>query len=210
MTPPERRRNGLRGTMRRKVIGRRARRDGVAVRRVEIDRDILMAALAIIILLLGAAVAFSLYQQRRIQNNQDRLDRQQMLMHHQQSRLSLLEDRQRLNSYRTAYRFCTRINVDRAALHWLTYDQIVSSARGPEAKRALRFANFYRRRLEDKAGMPILDCFPNITGNPAAYMTPHRQRTFVSRWARHKLAPSEIGICKIRVDSLQPPPACVK
>jgi hypothetical protein len=206
----DRRRTGAHAWIRRHVLGRRARIDDVKFRKIELDPDIVMAALAITLVLLGIVVGFSLYQQNQIHTAQDDINVNQAKLVVQQKQLARLEERDRINSYQTGFRFCSRINIDRATLHWLTYDQIVSNATPETRERAVKFARMYRRRLEKKGGMPILDCDPNVTGGPATYMSPRRQREFVHRWATGRLTPAEIGICRIPIGKVTNPRACLK
>jgi hypothetical protein len=120
----DRRQHGLWARVRRRFLGRNARvEDGKP--RIELPTDIVITALLAMLLLLGGLVGLTLYQQGRISSqqtlitqaqkdirgNQHRLDRQQRM-------LGYLERRDRINSYQTAFRFCTRINVDRAVVHY--------------------------------------------------------------------------------------------
>jgi len=217
--PPEgdRRRNGVRGKLRRCILRKRGRVDGVDVRKIELDRDIVMATMAIVILFLGLLLAFTLYQQKLLGDAQDdinsstaKIKNNQINIFKSQVSLARLEKRDRINSYQTAYRFCSRINIDRAAIHWLAVNQIKALAGRKSKKRIGRFAKRYQRRLESRGGMPILDCMPNVTGGPARYLPPSEQRKFVRRWVKHQLTPAEIGICRIRIGTLESPKICLK
>jgi hypothetical protein len=196
----DRRRHGLWARVRRRLLGRYARLVG-GKPKVELPTDIVITALLAMLLLLGGLVGLTLYQQGRIagqqtsitkaqrdiNDNQRRLDRQQRM-------LGYLERRDRINSYQTAFRFCRRINVDRAVVHYYL-------GRG--------FGLRTLQRLEERGGDPILDCDPNVTGNPARYIGPLEQRKFVRRWRDNHLTPVEIGICRIRIGTLKDPRTCI-
>jgi hypothetical protein len=184
--------------------------------RIGLDPDIVMAALFAMLLLLGGLVALTLYQQGQISEQQDALSDSQVLigrnqqrLDHQQHMLRYLERRDRINSYQTAYRFCTRINVDRATVHdfWSVELLRLSSARFDPRVRHL--IHSYRSRLEDRGGLPILDCEPNVRGGPARYISPREQRRFVRRWRSYQLEPVELGICRIKIGTLKDPRTCV-
>jgi hypothetical protein len=210
--PPERRRRGFWSRARRMIMGTWARGEKP---KIDLDPDIVMAALFAMLLLLGGLVGLTLYQQGRISSqqtsinkaqrdvkeNQDRLD-------HQQAMLAYLEKRDRINSYQTAYRFCARINVDRAAVHDLYSYELPAFSRGQMTSRVRRFIRNYVARLEDRGGLPILDCEPNVSGGPAKYQSPREQRKFVVRWRRYRLTPAELGICRIRIGTLEDPRRC--
>jgi hypothetical protein len=213
----DRRRHNLSNRARRSVAGRRARKDQ-PVRRVDIDRDIVITAMAVLILLLGVLAGVTLYQQRIILRSQDdintsqndinesqaKITANQVKIRRQQVRLERLERRDRLNAYQTAYRFCQRIDVDRAALHSL----VNRSLQVPNPER--RFILAFKRKIESKKGMPILDCEPNVSGGPAAFWPPPKQRNFVRRWEDGDLTAAEIGICRVRINQVTRPRACLK
>lgn len=219
MTDNDRRRHSISNRMRRKVLRGRARSDR-PVRRVDLDRDIVIAAMMVLIVLIGLLASVTLYQQHLIKasqvditDSQDaitasqiKIQRNQNNIRRQQKTLAKLEVRDRLNSYQTAYRFCSRINIDRAAIHALVDRSIKQTPPGRER----RFAMRYKSKIEAKSGMPILDCRPNITGGPAAYWPPRKQRSFVRRWDTEKLTPAEIGICRIRIGKSTKPGSCLK
>jgi hypothetical protein len=168
--------------------------------KIDIDRDVLMAAVFIMLLFIGLLLALTLYQQYQLNTAQDEINSNQAEIAKQQTSLAKLEERDRINSYQTAYRFCTRGDIDRAVLHWFAS----ASGKPNAATRA------YLRRLERKDGAPILDCKPNVTGDPATYMSPRRQREFVRRWRDHELTPVEIGICRIQIGEIANPGSCLK
>jgi hypothetical protein len=210
--PPERRRRGFWSRARRRIMGVHARGENP---RVGLDPDIVMAVLFAMLLLLGGMVGLTLYQQGRITAQQTSINRaqadiksNQKRLDHQQAMLAYLEKRDRVNSYQTAYRFCTRINVDRAAVHDLYSYELPTFDRGHLSARARRFTRDYIARLEDRGGLPILDCEPNVTGGPAKYQSPREQRRFVVRWRRYKLTMAELGICRIRIGTLEDPRRC--
>lgn len=212
MTDPtgeDRRRKNFANRLRRRFVHDRARSER-PVRRVDLDRDIVIAAMMVVIVLVGLLATVSLYQQHLIKRQQGGISANQRKINHQQARLARLEKRDRLNAYQTAYRFCTRINVTRAGIHWLASTQIVALSRPSRKARARRFAGRYIAKFERKEGMPILDCSPNTTGGPATYQPSKKQRRFVRRWATGKLTPAEIGICRIRIATLTDPSACLK
>jgi hypothetical protein len=209
----DRRRRGVSAKMRRKVQGHRARKgfDGMsAIRKIELDSDIAITALAVMLLLFGALLGFTLWQQSEISDQQTdintsqrELRTQQGALRRQQRDLAQLEKRDRLNSYRTAYRFCSRLNVGRAALHWVTINQLPKlSSSSANRARLRQFTRRYQRKLESKGGLPILDCEPNTMGESARYMAPKKQRVYVMRWDRFKLSTVEIGICDIAIGTL--------
>ena len=169
--------------------------------------DLVMAGMFLILILLGSLVSLTLYQQSKIRDQQHEINRaqgritkNQFALQSQQRQLSFVEERDRINSYQTAYRFCTRINIDRAVLHWFA-----SASGQPNAA-----TRSYLRRLERKDGAPILDCEPNIKGGPAAYLPRAAQRKFVRRWSKHQLTAPEIGICKIPIGKIRDPKACAR
>lgn len=193
---------------------RRSARAMQDVKMMELDRDVVMAALAVGILLLGALTTYVLHQQGNVVSQQKELDTalsgmraNQKKNAEQQVQLEKLEERDRIAAYRAAYRFCTRINVDRAALQSLVIRTRNSQRSDPRAR---RFARAYLRKLQSKEGTPILDCAPNVVGGPAKYQSPRKQLAFVRRWDKGKLTPAEIGICKIRIGSLTDPKICEK
>lgn len=219
--PPERRRYGWSGRIRRIVLGKRARQNGVELHKIEIDPDIVMAALAVIILFLGFAVGFSLFHQALLRSQQQdinmvlrRASLNQDALQKQQYQLAKLETRDRIGAYQTAYRFCSRINIDRAAVQWFVGRQSKASLKALDlsrrGKQILRLSRGYMRRLQAKDGMPILNCEPNIIGRPATYKSPAEQRKFVLRWERHRLTPAEIGICRVRIAFAPNPRRCLK
>lgn len=219
MSPtPDRRRRGPSGRLRRSVFGERARETGAHPRKIELDRDLIMAGLFIAILFLGGFMAFSLNQQRQISNQQDDINSaltrsaaNQRTIKAQQHELERLELRDRLNAYQTAYRFCSRLNIDRAALQWIAGNQLPGLSRTSEGRvRLQRFARRYTRKLQRKRGAPILDCEPNAEGKPARYQRPAAQERFIRRWDEGRLGPSEIGICRVKIADLTRPRACVK
>src|SRR5580765_2829066 len=124
--PPERRRQGTWPWVQRHFFRKTARGVEKKPVQIELDRDIVMAALVIGLLLLGAMSGYILHQQSRANARQHELDsavkrslKNQETLIKQQKELSFLEKRDRIGSYQAAYRFCTRINVDRAALQAL-------------------------------------------------------------------------------------------
>lgn len=222
---PDRRRRGPSGRLRRSMFGERARETGAHPRKIELDRDLIMAALFIAILLLGGTLAFVLSQQRQIGNQQDDINSaqgdinsalrrsasNQKKLDDTQHALERLERRDRLNAYQTAYRFCSRLNIDRAALQWIAGNQLPGLSRTPEGRvRLQRFALRYTHKLQRKGGAPILDCDPNASGKPARYQWPAAQERFIRRWDKGQLSPSEIGICRVKIADLTRPRACVK
>lgn len=110
----------------------------------------------------------------KVSRNTTRLDRQQRA-------LSMQERKDNIVQRQTSYRVCARNAVDRAFAH----DAV---SRGPEGAKAVR----HLERV-----LPILDCVPNLTGQPAHAMSPLRQRAFVRRWVRNELSLGEQGICSV-------------
>lgn len=207
---PDRRRGDFGNKLRRKVLRSSSRTEG-DVRRVEIDRDILMASMAIVLLFVGVLLAFTLYQQHSINTQQKKLAVQQKEISASQRTLKMLEKRDRIGAWQTAYRFCTRINIDRATIQWLAGEQLSSIGSLENRELLGKLAKRYRKRLEKKGGAPILDCTPNLSGGPAALQPVSDQREFVRRWVQGDLTQAEIGICKIRIAvSLSDPGACPK
>jgi hypothetical protein len=199
--------------MRRKIMRAHAREGGP---KLDLDPDIVMSALFAGILLLGVLLAILLYQQGRISDQQHainqaflKIGQNQDRLGSQQNKMVYLERRDRISSYQTAYRFCTRINVDRAVIHDLVGRQIEHLSRPGRRKLVRRFARDYLARLEEREGLPILDCEPNAIGGPAHYQGPRAQRSFVRRWQRSRLSAAEIGICKIRISTLVSPRVCL-
>ena len=192
----DRRRHGAWASLRRGALRHSARVNKSEKMRIDLDRDLVMGTLLVLLLLLGCVVGVTLYQQQQIRNNQESIQHQQRAQSKQQHELARLEKRDRINSYQTAYRFCSRINNDRAAVHWL-----IKTGTRPDKKSRMR-------ALEKKSGIPILNCAPNITGDPATYMSPSRQRRFVQRWSSGHLTPAEIGICRVKIGTLDPPGIC--
>jgi hypothetical protein len=123
--------------------------------------------------------------------------------------LRFLERRDRVNSYQTAYRFCTRIDIDRAVTHDFWSYELPTISRARFQPRVARFIRNYLNRLEDRGGMPILDCEPNVRGGAAKYIGPREQRRFVRRWRRYQLTSAELGICKIPIGTLGDPRKCL-
>lgn len=186
--------------------------------RIGLDPDIFMVILVFGMILLGTLVGLSLYQLRTtlaqqdaLANAQNEIRANQASINRQNKMLVRLEKRDRINSYQTAYRFCTRNSVDRAAMHWLLADQLPRLARTtPGRERLAPIALRYLRKLEDVHGLPILDCEPNVRGESAKYLPPAKQRKFVKLWRDNKLTPAQIGICQIRIGTLSDPRACLK
>jgi hypothetical protein len=214
--PPERRRRGPWSRLRRRVMREHARAEGDARARIDLDPDIVMAALFAMLLLLGGLVGLTLYQQGRISDQQGSINSaqrdiggSQRRLDRQQRMLAYLERRDRVNSYQTAYRFCTRIDIDRAAVHDLWTYELPRIATEAQNRRIHRFVLHYRARLEDRGGLPILDCEPNVRGGPAKYESPREQRRFVTRWRKYELTPAEIGICRVRIGTLGDPRQCI-
>jgi hypothetical protein len=196
--PPERRRRGLWSRTRRRIMGVHARGDAP---RVGLDPDIVMAVLFAMLLLLGGMVGLTLYQQGRISSQQTAISkaqsdikRNQRRLDRQQAMLAYLEKRDRINAYQTAFRFCSRINVDRAAVHFYL---------------GRAFGIRTLERLEERSGEPVLDCSPNVRGGSARYVGPREQRKFVRRWRQGRLTPAELGICRIRIGTLEDPRKCI-
>jgi hypothetical protein len=77
----------------------------------------------------------------------------------------------------TAFRQCARINNDRAVAHFFI------------AKGDVKIEQRLQKQL------PILDCKPNIIGQPAYPYSPVKQSDFVRRWASNRLTNAERGIC---------------
>lgn len=94
--------------------------------------------------------------------------------------LGKVEKRDRATSRTTAFRLCSRDNVDRAREHLTTRRREGAAA---EAE------------LERPDGNPILDCSPNLNGTGAIPWPPGVQRDFVDRYRDHRLTPSERGVC---------------
>lgn len=84
----------------------------------------------------------------------------------------------------TAFRLCSRGQIDRAFAH--------SRIRDAGGSAALR-------ELEQPAALPILDCKPNLIGFPARPLTPDAQRRFVQRWEQQRLTAAELGLCHQRI-----------
>jgi hypothetical protein len=216
--PNDRRRHNLANTARRHIAKERARKDR-PVRRVDLDRDLVIAVMMIMIFLVGLLGAVTLHQQSLLSDSQEdivesqddisasqaKIARNQKSIREQQVELERLERRDRLNAYQTAYRFCQRIDVDRATIHSLV-KRSIRVAPGPERDFAIRF----KRKIESKKGMPILDCEPNVSGGPAAFWPPPKQRNFVRRWEDGDLTAAEIGICRVRINQVTRPRACLK
>jgi hypothetical protein len=208
---PERRRRGAWATFRRKILRANAREDGPRV-----DLDIMIATLFSMLMLLGGLAGLTLYQQGRISSQQhDLTDAQQNIgraqerLDRQQRSLAYLERRDRIGAYQTAFRFCTRIDVDRAAVHDLWAYELPRLSKAKIQPRVRRFLRGYTQRLEDRGGLPILDCEPNVRGGAAKYQSPREQRQFVRRWRRYRLDAAELGICKIRIAAGNNPRLCL-
>jgi hypothetical protein len=206
-TEEERRRPGWLNFGRRKITQEEPPK---GEKRVIIDPDIFMVAVSMGLVLLGTLVGIVLWQQSRISDNQDQIKSSQRILRHQQAQLTFLERRDRVNSYQAAYRFCTRESIDRAAVHWFLSREVIVSLPAKVLAQARRQSGSDLRRMERKDGMPILDCNPNTVGNPAKYLPPAKQREFVERWRKHQLTPAEIGICKVRIGTLERPGTCLK
>jgi hypothetical protein len=185
--PPERRRHGPWSWLRRRFMRAHARGgDSDDPARINLDPDIVMAALFAMLLLLGGLVGLTLYQQGRISDQQQAINdaqrhigQNQERLGHQQRMLTYLEHRDRI---------------------------------GSQAKirpRVSRFLRSYTQRLEDRGGLPILDCEPNVRGGAARYQSPREQRRFVRRWRRYQLDAAELGICKIRIGVATNPRQCI-
>jgi hypothetical protein len=202
---PERRRRDFLSKIRRSTLRSVARSSNGEPRKIELDRDIIMATMFIGLLMLGGLVGFALYQQRNVRNQQKDINNNQRHIRQQNRMLSMLEKRDRINSYQTAYRFCSRINVDRAAVHALV-TQLRTDQHANQRTRD--FAKRYLHKLESEEGMPILDCDPNVKGGAARYWPPKQQKVFVRRWDKNELTNADIGICKIRIGTLKPPRTC--
>jgi hypothetical protein len=186
-------------------VRQHGREEGFEIGRVELDRDIVIVSLIVVVMFLGVLAALTLYQQSKIGDQQHQLDRatravtnNQFRLQTQQRQLTYLEKRDRASSYQAAYRFCTRIDIDRAAIQWF-----VSLSSNKQARQILN-------RLRRRDGLPVLNCVPNVIGNPAAYWSPAKQHKFVRRWAKHMLTPPEIGICRIEIGILDNPKRCLK
>ena len=204
--PPERRRQGPLNRFRRKVTngahGAQSNRGNI-----DVDPDVFMAVLLVVVLLLGTLVTLALRQQSQIVSQQKDLSAAQVDINvsqrkidKQQEQLSKVEERDRFSTYQAGYRFCSRININRAVLHWFA-----SASGAPnEVTRA------YLRRLERKDGAPILDCDPNVNGKPATYRSVAEQRKYVDRWVNHQLTPAEIGICLVEIGGGRDPGQCGK
>jgi hypothetical protein len=148
---PERRRRGAWATFRRKILRANAREDGPRV-----DLDIMIATLFSMLMLLGGLAGLTLYQQGRISSQQhDLTDAQQNIgraqerLDRQQRSLAYLERRDRIGAYQTAFRFCTRIDVDRAAVHDLWAYELPRLSKAKIQPRVRRFLRGYTQRLED-------------------------------------------------------------
>jgi hypothetical protein len=215
--PPERRRHGPWSWLRRRFMRAHARGgDSDDPARINLDPDIVMAALFAMLLLLGGLVGLTLYQQGRISDQQQAINdaqrhigQNQERLGHQQRMLTYLEHRDRIGSYQTAYRFCTRIDIDRAAVHDLWSYELPTLSQAKIRPRVSRFLRSYTQRLEDRGGLPILDCEPNVRGGAARYQSPREQRRFVRRWRRYQLDAAELGICKIRIGVATNPRQCI-
>lgn len=203
MPKQERRRPGMVNRLRRRLSEDNDKN-------VILDPDVFMVSIAIALLLLGALLALTLYQQHLIKQSQDQINANQAMIRHQQKSLVTLERRDRINSYQAAYRFCTRESIDRAAIHWFLERKVIVSLPKQVIKQARRQSLSDLHRMERKDGMPVLNCDPNTVGNPATYLPAAKQRAFVERWRTHQLTPAEIGICKIRIGTLVRPGACLK
>jgi hypothetical protein len=213
--PGGRRREGIVNKMRRRFMGRHSRTESDSVR----ISDIVVISLSLGLLLLGTLVGFTLYQQIEINDQQAQIKANQDDLREQQKQLEEIEERDRNNSYQTAYRFCSRDAVDRASSHWFIIDQMPKDvlelakqlsnnreiASSSNVRKLVReTSSEYRKMLEARDGLPILDCKPNINGLPASYMQPRDQRKFVRRWLEGKLTPAEVGICSTRIGKSVP------
>jgi hypothetical protein len=165
--------------------------------RINLDPDIVMAALFAMLLLLGGLVGLTLYQQGQISEQQDALiNDSQVLIGRNQQRLGppaadaalprasrsdqLLPDGlPLLHAHQRRPRNGARLLVRRAA------QALERQVRPARASRI----HSYRSRLEDRGGLPILDCEPNVRGGPARYISPREQRRFVRRWRSYQLEP---------------------
>lgn len=110
----------------------------------------------------------------KVTRNTQRLDRQQRA-------LAAKEREDNIIQRQTTYRVCARNSVDRAFAH----DAV---SHGPNGQAAVR-------HLEEV--LPILDCAPNLRGQPARALPPTQQRAFVDRWKNGFLSLGEEGICSV-------------
>lgn len=210
--PIDRRRHGARAKLRRAFARKHGREEGFDIMRIELDRDIVIVSLICVVALLGILAALTLAQQRSIAGQQKQINRatahitkNQQKLDDQQKQLIYLERRDRINSYQTAYRFCSRINNDRASTHWFI-SRLAHAQTGEARKRLLKI----QHKLEARNGEPILNCDPNVVGNPATYISPAAQRRYVRRWDAGKLTAAETGICRVRIGTLNNPRDCLK
>jgi hypothetical protein len=202
-----RRRRGLGPRLERTFLRSHGR---ARTQKVTLDDDLVMACLLVGGLFLGILVSLTLWQQHQIGVSQDKIKANQQQIARQQKLLSFVEQRDRINSYQAAYRFCTRESIDRAAIHWFLSRRLLAALPPALARAARKQSMSDLRRMEAKDGMPILNCDPNTVGGPAKYEPPAAQRNFVDRWRLHKLTPAEIGICRIRIGALVRPGECLK
>jgi hypothetical protein len=207
----DRRGRGLWSRFRRAVVRKNARHEGPRV-----DLDIVLVALLIIIPLMGCFIGFTLWQQSQLNNAQEdinvaqeKIRRNQEMIASAQKKLSLVERKDRINAYQTAYRFCARDSINRAAVQWFAKSRL--PALFPRRQRGLvrKEMNRVLDRLQRRGGLPVLNCEPNVRGGPAKYESPKLQSEFVRRWEEMELTDAELGICRIPIGTVTDPSRCV-
>lgn len=144
-------------------------------------------------LLVGTVIAlggvlFAASDARQANNRADKLVK----------RIAMIEVRDRVTAYRTAFRLCARERADRAFAH----SSILQSMERQHI--SLKQIELEQRKLEDSHGIPILNCDPNLKGFSASEWAPAQQRKFVKRWELHQLPLEELGVCPGQ--RIQPPP----
>lgn len=200
----DRRGRGLWSRFRRAVVRKNARHEGPRV-----DLDIVLVALLIIIPLMGCFIAFTLWQQNQINSAQEQIRRNQVMIATAQKNLAYVEQRDRINTYQTGFRFCARDSVNRAAVQWFASSRLPMLF--PARQRRLVRKEMIRvlKRLQRRGGLPVLNCEPNVRGLPAQYESPAAQSDFVRRWRDMKLTDAELGICRIPIGTVTDPRRCV-
>lgn len=159
------------------------RRSGYERRR-ELDRrynrvdvgDIVLGALLTLIIIIGGVTTVALRNTRKVVElesaNRDALRTFQVLRKEQDAKI-----------FRGLYRQCARNSVDRAFAH-----SRVRQSAGRESERQLELT------------LPIIDCRPNLSGDPPTVLPPAAQRRFVLKWERGDLNNSEQGLCRTKLD----------
>jgi hypothetical protein len=127
---------------------------------------------------------------KQAETNSERADRLSRVVR-------VLERNDRDTLRRAAFRICARDNLERAAIH-AAYQQKVPPV-DPAALEAEPILAFLldsgaaqRRFFLDltRKNLPILNCRPNLDGNPAEPLSTERQARFVARYLKKRLDPT--------------------